>query len=70
MQYLLFLSDADLPVHLYGGDIVLTLQQQAAMEANTMQNYPFSPLNAVVMEEEYMWRDGIVYYTLDNSLSM
>ena len=58
-----------LEAHLYGGDIVLTPEQQATLEATSNQNDPFSPQNAVVRDQQFLWRNGIVYYVLDDSLS-
>lgn len=54
---------------MYGGDIALTPEQQATLEATSNQNSPFSIQNAVVRSEQYLWKQGIVYYILDDSLS-
>lgn len=54
---------------MYGGDIALTPEQQATLEATSNQNSPFSIQNAVVRSEQYLWKDGVVYYIFDDSLS-
>lgn len=54
---------------MYGGDIALTPEQQATLEATSNQNSPFSIQNAVVRSEQYLWKQGIVYYIFDDSLS-
>lgn len=54
---------------MYGGDIALTPEQQATLEATSNQNDPFSIQNAVVKSEQYLWKDGKVYYIFDDSLS-
>ena len=60
---------ADLPVHLFGGDIVLTPEQQTTMEATSNPSNPFSPQNAVITNDQLLWSGGLVYYTFDGSLS-
>lgn len=62
-------SLAGLQVHLYGGDIMLTPEQQATLEATSNLNDPFSPQNAVVHNEQSLWSNGVIYYIFDNSLS-
>ena len=61
-------SFTDYSVHMYGGDIALTPEQQATLEATSNQISPFSIQNAVVRSEQYIWKDGIVYYIFDESL--
>ena len=56
-------------VHLYGGDIVLTPEQQATLEATSNPNDPFAPQNAVVRNSRSLWTNGIVPFVLDGSLS-
>ena len=56
-------------VHLYGGDIVLTPEQQATLEATSNPNDPFAPQNAVVRNTRSLWPSGMVPYVLDSSLS-
>ena len=51
------------------GDIVLTPEQQATLEATSNPNDPFSPQNAVVRNERNLWPDGRVPYVLDPSLN-
>lgn len=55
---------------MYGGDIALTPEQQATLEATSNQISPFSIQNAVVRSEQYLWKNGIVYFEFDSSLSM
>lgn len=54
---------------MYGGDIALTPEQQATLEATSNQISPFSIQNAVVRSEQYLWKNGIIYYIFDDSLS-
>ncbi len=54
---------------MYGGDIVLTPEQQSMLEATSNKKDPFSPQNAVVRNEQLLWPDGVIYYTFDSSLS-
>ena len=61
-------SYADYSVHMYGGDIALTPEQQAILEATSNQKSPFSIQNAVVRSVQYLWKNGIVYYTFDENL--
>ena len=56
-------------IHLYGGDIVLTPEQQATLEATSNPNDPFAPQNAVVRNSRSLWTGGIMPYVLDSSLS-
>ena len=63
------ISLSDFSVHMFGGDIALTPEQQATLEATSNQNDPFSIQNAVVKSEQYLWKEGIVYYIYDDSLS-
>lgn len=58
----------DYSLHMYGGDIALTPEQQATLEATSNQISPFSIQNAVVRSEQFLWKDGIVYYILDDTL--
>ena len=51
-------------LHLYGGDIVLTPEQQATLEATSNPNDPFAPLNAVVRDTRSLWPNGRVPYEL------
>ena len=59
----------DLQAHMYGGDIILTPEQQSTLEATSNENNPFSPQNAVVKNEQLLWPNGVVYYDLDIDLS-
>ena len=59
---------ADYSVHMYGGDIALTPEQQAILEATSNQKSPFSIQNAVVRSVQYLWKNGIVYYAFDENL--
>ena len=54
---------------LFGGDSILTAEQQSAMEALANINDPFGPQNAVVRNVQSLWRNNIVPYILDASLS-
>ncbi len=54
---------------MYGGDIVLTPEQQSVLEATSNENDPFSPQNAVVRNDRSLWPNGVIYYTLDSTLS-
>ena len=51
------------------GDIVLTPEQQATLEATSNPNDPFAPQNAVVRNERALWPNGRVPYVLDGSLN-
>ena len=54
--------------HAVMGDIMLTAEQQATMEATANPNDPFAPQSAVVRNERSLWVDARVPYILDNSL--
>ena len=54
--------------NLYGGDIMLTNEQQASLEAAANPNDPFSPQRAVVRNERSLWPNARVPYILDGSL--
>ena len=60
---------ADYSLHMYGGDIALTPEQQATLEATSNQISPFALQHAVVRSEQFLWEDGKVYYIFDYSLS-
>lgn len=51
------------------GDILLTPEQQASLEATSNPSDPFSPQNAVVLRERSLWPNGELFYVLDGSLS-
>ena len=68
MTTLSYIVYTDYSVHMYGGDIALTPEQQATLEATTTQNSPFSIQHAVVSSEQYLWKGGIIYYIFDESL--
>ena len=53
---------------MYGGDIALTPEQQATLEATSNQRSPFSIHNAVVKSVQYLWKNGTLFYTFDDSL--
>ena len=53
---------------LYGGDIMLTPEQQAALEATANPNDPFSPQRAVVRNPRSLWPNAMVPYIIDSSL--
>ena len=55
--------------HYFGGDIILTPEQQATLEATSNPNDPFSPQNAVVRSTRSLWPSGRVPYIFDGSLS-
>ncbi len=54
---------------MFEGDVLLTPEQQATLEATSNPNDPFAPQNAVVSMERQIWRDGMVPYILHNSLN-
>lgn len=54
---------------LFGGDIKLTPEQQATLEATANPNDPFSPQDAVVRNQRSLWPNGVMPYVIDNSLS-
>lgn len=53
---------------LYGGDIMLTPEQQASLEATANPNDPFSPQQAVVRNSRSLWPNAVVPYIIDSSL--
>lgn len=57
-------------VHMYGGDIILTPEQQSLLEATANEKDPFSPQNAVVRNEQLLWPNATIHYILDDTLSM
>lgn len=57
------------PTQLHGGDIVLTPEQEASMEAFSNPNDPSAPQNAVVRNERSLWPNGDVPYIFDGSLN-
>ena len=52
----------------FGGDILLTDEQRATMEATANVKDPFAPQNAVVRRVRYTWAGGVVPYAIDDSL--
>ncbi len=54
---------------MFEGDVLLTPEQQATLEATSNPNDPFAPQNAVVSMERQKWRDGTVPYILHSSLN-
>ncbi len=54
---------------LYQGDILLTEEQQATLEATANPNDPYSPQHAAVVDRRFKWRGAVVPYVLDDSLS-
>ena len=54
--------------HLYEGDIDLTAEQRAAMEAISNPNDLDSPQRAVVRHTRSLWRNGRVPYLFDGSI--
>lgn len=55
--------------HLYGGDMLLTPEQQATLEATSNPNDPYSVQHAVVRSKRSIWPGGTVPYVLDGSLT-
>ena len=53
---------------LHQGDIMLTDEQQATLEAVSNPNDPFSPQQAVVRNERSLWPNARVPYIIDSSL--
>ena len=54
----------------YQGDIMLTPEQQATLEATSNPNNPFSPQRAVVRNMRSLWPNAVVPYVIDGSLGM
>ena len=54
--------------YMYQGDIVLTREQQATLEANSNTHDPFSPQDAVVKSKRSLWPNAVVPYVIDRSL--
>ena len=54
--------------HAVMGDIMLTAEQQATLEATANPDDPFGAQSAVVRSERSLWVDARVPYILDNSL--
>ena len=53
---------------MYQGDILLTEEQQATLEATSNPNDPFSPQQAVVRNPRSLWPNAVVPYIIDVSL--
>ena len=53
---------------MYEGDIMLTPEQQATLEATANPNDPFSPQQAVVRNPRSLWPNAVVPYIIDSSL--
>lgn len=53
---------------LYGGDILLTPEQRATIEATANINDPNSPQMAVVRNMRSIWPNAVVPYVIDSSL--
>lgn len=56
--------------HLQEGDILLTPEQQATLEATSNPNDPFAPQQAVVRNPRSLWPNAVVPYVIDGSLGM
>lgn len=56
-------------MNLYQGDILLTSEQQAALEATSNPSDPHSTQRAVTSVSRARWRDAVVPYELEGSLS-
>ena len=56
--------------YMYQGDMVLTAEQQATLEATSNPHNPFSPQRAVVTNMRSLWPNAVVPYIIDNSLGM
>ena len=54
----------------YQGDMVLTPEQQATLEATSNPHNPFSPQRAVVRNMRSLWPNAVVPYIIDTSLGM
>ena len=54
--------------HMYQGDILLTPEQQATVEATSNVHDPFSPQDAVVKNKRSLWPNAAVPYVIDRSL--
>ena len=55
---------------LYGGDMMLTPEQQATLEAMANLNNPQAPQNAVLSNMRSLWPDAVVPFIIDSSLGM
>ena len=55
---------------MYQGDILLTNEQRASIEATSNPNDPFSPQQAVVRNTRSLWPNAVVPYIIDGSLGI
>lgn len=65
----LFFKFSDVTFRLVEGDVLLTPDQQALLEATASHSGPFTPLNAVVNREDYLWRNARIPYIIDSEMS-
>jgi hypothetical protein len=61
-------AQKDTEAGMYEGDIMLTPEQQATLEATANPNDPFSPQQAVVRNPRSLWSNAVVPYIIDSSL--
>ena len=61
-------AQADTEGGMYEGDIMLTPEQQATLEALANPNDPFSPQQAVVRNSRSLWPNAVVPYIIDSGL--
>ena len=59
---------SDINVQPFEGDVILTKEQQLAIEAWSNPNDPFAPMHAVSTFEQSKWPNGVVYYVYDSSI--
>ena len=59
---------SDLNVQPFEGDVILTKEQQLAIETRSNPNDPFAPMHAVSSFEDSKWPNGTVHYMYDSSI--